>query len=167
MEAIGSPNCARCRAAPAWVRVDVQTSAGRKARASFIARSSSPLLAVSPAHRPTAEAQLWSLYGKPMRRAPAASRKTRLIQWRKRWRGALRQKRSAAIERRNPRLSCPGRRRKRGDASAGWRLSRDALGDGLEFPDIFVLESKQTFVHFAEAVYEYRDVDFLVFVLVF
>jgi hypothetical protein len=40
-------------------------------------------------------------------------------------------------------------------------------GDSLEFAAIFILQSKRTLVHLAQAVQEYGDVDFLIVVLVF
>jgi hypothetical protein len=42
-----------------------------------------------------------------------------------------------------------------------------ALGDRLQFADIFVPECKQTFVHLAQAVQEYRNIDFLIVILIF
>src|ERR1700722_17141945 len=42
-----------------------------------------------------------------------------------------------------------------------------ARGDGLEFPSIFVPENERTFVHLAKTVKKYRNIDFLIFILVF
>src|SRR5271170_102644 len=42
-----------------------------------------------------------------------------------------------------------------------------ALGEGLQFPNIFVPENERTFVHLAQAIQEYRNIDVLIFILVF
>jgi len=42
-----------------------------------------------------------------------------------------------------------------------------ALRDRLAFPNIFVPENERTLVHLAQAVQEYRNIDFLIFILVF
>jgi hypothetical protein len=42
-----------------------------------------------------------------------------------------------------------------------------ALSDRLKFPNIFVPENERTFVHLAKAIQEYRNIDFLIFILVF
>jgi hypothetical protein len=44
---------------------------------------------------------------------------------------------------------------------------RGALGDRLQFPNIFIPESKRTFVHLAQAIQEYRNIDVMFFILVF
>jgi hypothetical protein len=41
------------------------------------------------------------------------------------------------------------------------------LGGRLKFPNIFVPENGRTFVHLAQAVQEYRNIDVLIFILVF
>ena len=41
-----------------------------------------------------------------------------------------------------------------------------ALLDRLKFPNIFVPENEQTFVHLAKAIQEYRNIEFLIFILV-
>jgi hypothetical protein len=42
-----------------------------------------------------------------------------------------------------------------------------ALGDWVEFPNIFIPESERPFVHLAQAIQENRNVDFLISILVF
>jgi hypothetical protein len=42
-----------------------------------------------------------------------------------------------------------------------------ALSDRLKLPNIFVPENERTFVHFAQAIQEYRNIDVLIFILVF
>jgi hypothetical protein len=42
-----------------------------------------------------------------------------------------------------------------------------ALSDRLKFPNILVPENERTFVHLAKAIQEYRNIDFLIFILVF
>jgi hypothetical protein len=46
-------------------------------------------------------------------------------------------------------------------------LPRLALGGWLEFSNIFVPDNKGTFVHLAQAVQEYGNIDFPIFTLVF
>jgi hypothetical protein len=42
-----------------------------------------------------------------------------------------------------------------------------ALSGRLKFPNIFVPENERTFVHLAKAIQEYRNIDFLIFIMVF
>jgi hypothetical protein len=50
-----------------------------------------------------------------------------------------------------------------------WALISAAYASGgrLEFPNVFIPESKQAFVHLTQAVEEYRNIDFQIFILVF
>ena len=42
-----------------------------------------------------------------------------------------------------------------------------ALSDRLKFPNIFVPENERTFVHLAKAIQEYRNIDFVIFIVIF
>ena len=42
-----------------------------------------------------------------------------------------------------------------------------ALSGRFKFPNIFVPENERTFVHLAQAIQEYRDIEFLILILVF
>src|SRR5579863_4847255 len=64
---------------------------------------------------------------------------------------------ASPLPRNRAQLSC-------GDAAAS---SSAALGERLEFADIFVPEREQAVVHLAQGVEKHRDVDVLVLVLIF
>src|SRR5690242_588479 len=131
-----------------------------------MARSSSPRVrGLAGACRAGGGSPGFTPYGKPTRRAPAASRKVRRIQWSKRsgesvWERPLR---SAPI------LPRPHSRNGRATVSqsGGFRHSRGRfahrrLRERLELANIFVPEREQAVVHLAQGVEKHRNVDVLV-----
>jgi hypothetical protein len=113
-----------------------------------------------------------------MRRTPAASRKVRLIQWRKRlkgdgWNEAPGERlRRGGKPRRSPvtrglRKERRLRKEKRRHLEAIRSSPLLALSDRVKLPNIFVPENERTFVHLAQAIQEDRNIDVLIFILVF
>lgn len=85
MEAIGSPNDAlKFGLRQLRVRVDVQAPAARRIARELRTILIAAVRGLAGACQPAAETQVLSLYGEPIRRAPAASRKVRQEQGGKR-----------------------------------------------------------------------------------